>query len=130
MRRGTICAAYSRQVDLLLIDRRPLGSSLELADYGAWVRRQPLLALPGTPVWTTVQTQPSEGLRRQLLALQPGRPAADVRDRRPDAIAGLYGHFLGQPRVALPLPLAARARPIPKPAAGRWNSNCSTSNCN
>ena len=65
---------YSRQVDLLLIDRRPLGSSMELADYGAWVRRQPLLALPGTPVWTTVQTQPNEGLRRQLAALQPGRP--------------------------------------------------------
>ncbi len=78
--RPLICAprndlrAYSRKVDLLLIDRRPLGSSLELADYGAWVRRQPLLALPGTPVWTTVQTQPSEGLRRQLLALQPGCP--------------------------------------------------------
>jgi hypothetical protein len=65
---------YSRQVDLLLIDRRPLGSSLELTDYGTWVRRQPLLALPGTPVWTTVQTQPNEGLRRQLAALQPGRP--------------------------------------------------------
>ena len=57
-----------------MIDRRPLGSSLELADYGAWVRRQPLLAVPGTPVWTTVQTQPNEGLRRQLMALQPGRP--------------------------------------------------------
>ncbi len=65
---------YSRQVDLLLIDRRPLGSSMELADYGTWVRRQPLLARPGTPVWTTVQTQPNEGLRRQLAALQPGRP--------------------------------------------------------
>jgi hypothetical protein len=79
-RRPLICSprndlrGYSRQVDLLLIDRRPLGSSMELADYGAWVRRQPLLARPGTPVWTTVQTQPSEGLRRQLAALEPGRP--------------------------------------------------------
>ena len=65
---------YSRQVDLLLIDRRPLGTGMELTDYAAWVRRQPLLARPGTPVWTTVQTQPSEGLRRQLAALAPGRP--------------------------------------------------------
>ena len=54
---------YSRPADLLLIDRRPLGTSLELADYAAWVRRQPLLASLGTPVWTTVQTQPNEALR-------------------------------------------------------------------
>jgi hypothetical protein len=79
-RRPLICSArnelrgYSRQVDLLLIDRRPLGTSMELADYASWVRRQPLLARPGTPVWTTVQTQPNEGLRRQLAALSPGRP--------------------------------------------------------
>ena len=64
---------YSRHVDLLLIDRRPLGTSMEMNDYGVWVRRQPLLARPGTPVWTTIQTQPSEGLQRQLAALEPGR---------------------------------------------------------
>ena len=64
---------YSRYVDLLLIDRRPLGTSLEMPDYGAWVRRQPLLARPGTPAWTTVQTQPNEALRRQLVALEPRR---------------------------------------------------------
>jgi hypothetical protein len=62
---------YSRHVDLLVIDRRPLGTSLEMPDYGVWVRRQPLLARPGTPVWTTIQTQPGEGLRRQLAALAP-----------------------------------------------------------
>jgi hypothetical protein len=78
--RPLICApisnlrGYSRYVDLLLIDRRPLGTSLEMPDYGEWVRRQPLLARPGTPVWTTVQTQPNEALRRQLVALEPGRP--------------------------------------------------------
>ena len=49
-----------------------MGTSLELADYAAWVRRQPLLASLGTPVWTTVQTQPNEALREQLLALEPG----------------------------------------------------------
>ena len=59
---------------ILLIDRRPLGTGVELTDYAAWVRRQPLLARLGTPVWTTVQTQPSEGLCRQLAALAPGKP--------------------------------------------------------
>jgi hypothetical protein len=63
---------YSRHANLLLIDRRPLGTSLEMPDYGVWVRREPLLARPGTPVWTTIQTQPGEGLRRQLAALAPG----------------------------------------------------------
>jgi len=57
---------------VLLVDRRPLGSSMELADYGTWVRRQPLLAQPGTPVWTTVQTQPNESIRQQIAALEPG----------------------------------------------------------
>ena len=65
---------YSRPANLLLIDRRPLGTSLELAGYAAWVRRQPLLASLGTPVWTTVQTQPNEALRQQLVALDPGVP--------------------------------------------------------
>lgn len=64
--------AYSRAADVLLIDRRPLGTSLQMTDYAMWVRRQPLLASPGTPVWTTVQTQPNEALRRQLLVLEPG----------------------------------------------------------
>ena len=49
-----------------------------MPDYGTWVRRQPLLALPGTPVWTTVQTQAGEGLRRQFAALTPGQPPPTV----------------------------------------------------
>jgi hypothetical protein len=65
---------YSRVVNLLLSDRRPLGTSLEMPDYGIWIRRQPLLALPGTPIWATIQTQLGETLRRQLAALLPGRP--------------------------------------------------------
>ena len=69
---------YSRFINLLLIDRRPLGTSLEMPDYGTWVRRQPLLALPGTPVWTTVQTQTGEGLRRQFAALTPGQAPPTV----------------------------------------------------
>ena len=65
---------YSRHTDLLLTDRQPLGTSLELTDYGNWIRRGPRLARPGTPIWTTVQTQPAEALRQQLSALEPGRP--------------------------------------------------------
>jgi len=62
---------FSRHTDLLLLGRRPLGSSLELNDYAEWIRRQPRLALPGTPVWTLVQTEPSEELQRQLAAVDP-----------------------------------------------------------
>jgi len=79
-KRPLICHArielrgYSRAADLLLLDRRPLCTSMEFADYTAWVRRQPLLASPGTPAWTTVQTQLSESLRGQLAALNPNVP--------------------------------------------------------
>jgi hypothetical protein len=82
--RPLICApsnnlrGYSRQVDFLLIDRRPLGTSLEMSNYGNWVLRQPLMALPGTPLWTTVQTQAGEGLRRQLAALAAGQPPTSM----------------------------------------------------
>ena len=40
--------------------------------YATWVRRQPLLARAGTPIWTTVQTQVNEALRQQIIALEPG----------------------------------------------------------
>ena len=95
--------SYSRDiVNLLLIDRRPLGTSLEMPDYGNWVRRQPLLALPGTPIWTTVQTQAGEGLRRQFAALSAGPGAAHGRRLRADPAAGLHGHLLRKPRPAVP----------------------------
>lgn len=61
--RPIICAPdtelrpFSRQVDLLELSRLPLGSSLELADYGEWLHSRSSLARPGTPFWTTVQTQ-------------------------------------------------------------------------
>ncbi len=78
-RRPIVCGVvgelrgFSRHVDVLLLDRRPLGTSLELRDYGHWLQRQPRLARPGTPVWTTVQTQPSPALYEQLAAMDPGR---------------------------------------------------------
>lgn len=64
----------SRCVDLLLIDRRPVGTSLELSDYRPWIAGQKLLARPGTPIWTTVQTQPAPALRQQLAALSSHEP--------------------------------------------------------
>ncbi len=65
---------FSGVTDLLLADRRPLGTSLDLADYGQWLRKQLLLARASTSIWATVQTQPSEALRRQLAALEPATP--------------------------------------------------------
>ena len=66
---------YSRYVDLLLFGRQPAGSSLELIDYATWLRGRPLLARPGTPLWTTVQTQLSMSVGESLYALDPQRPA-------------------------------------------------------
>jgi hypothetical protein len=51
------CRAYSRHVDILRPSRRPLGTTLELTDYAVWLRERPRLARPGTPIWTSVQTQ-------------------------------------------------------------------------
>ena len=65
--------AFSRACDVLLLDRRPLSSSLELSNYAAWIAQQPRLARPGTPVWTTVQTQLPAVVRQQLALLDPGR---------------------------------------------------------
>lgn len=61
--------AYSRHLDMLLSGREPIGSSLELTSYANWIRGRQTLARPGTPFWTTVQTQLSPGLAEQLRAL-------------------------------------------------------------
>ncbi|NUQ64025.1 MAG: hypothetical protein HUU20_16230 [Pirellulales bacterium] len=66
--------AYSRPADVLLIGRSPLGSSLELADYGTWIRERPRVARPGTTIWTTIQTQPCAALRRQWGGLRCDGP--------------------------------------------------------
>lgn len=60
--------------DLLLIGRSPLGTSLDLADYGTWVRERPRLIRAGTPIWTTVQTQPARSLLDQWTVLSRGEP--------------------------------------------------------
>jgi len=65
---------FSRYVDVLLLGRPVLGSGLELTDFGRWLRERPRLARPGTPIWTTVQTQPSPSLAVQWAALASGEP--------------------------------------------------------
>jgi hypothetical protein len=69
--------AYSRMAEgsmIILIGRDVVGTSLELADYGKWLRERPRLARPGTPWWTTVETQLAPSLREQLAALNSGSP--------------------------------------------------------
>ena len=78
-RRPLICGpqtdlrAFSRQVDLLLLGRSPLLGSLELTDYGKWIRTRPWLASPGKATWSTVQTQPADSLSRQWSVLGGGK---------------------------------------------------------
>jgi hypothetical protein len=65
---------YSRYADVLLVGRRPLGSSQELNEYGMWLRSRAQLARPGTPVWSTLATQPTSSLVEQLALLSNGQP--------------------------------------------------------
>ena len=65
--------SYSRHLNVLLFGRQPLGTSLELSDYGTWVRGRPLLARPGTPIWTTIQTQLSPAVEQQIRSLDSSR---------------------------------------------------------
>ena len=69
---------FSRQVDLLQLSRLPLGTSLELPDYGAWLRSRPSLARPGTPFWTAVQTQLWPITREQQLLVGGAAAPAEV----------------------------------------------------
>ena len=65
---------YSRVTGLLLLGRQVLGASMEMSDYAAWLRSRQLLAEPGTPIWSVVQTQLPAALAEPLGALFPGRP--------------------------------------------------------
>jgi hypothetical protein len=70
---------YSRELrDLLSVYRFPLATSLQLTDYGTWLRERPRLARPGTPVWTVVQTQPAASMRAQWAALGAANAAGGL----------------------------------------------------
>jgi hypothetical protein len=64
---------YSRVIDILLIDRPVLGTSLELADYARYVSDRPQLARPGTPFWAAVDLDLEPRLVRQIEAVAGGR---------------------------------------------------------
>jgi hypothetical protein len=75
LRRPLVCnaeeesLAYSRQVDVLTDSRFPLGTSLELKDYGVWLAQRPRLARPGTPLWAVVQTEAAPSVVEQVATL-------------------------------------------------------------
>jgi len=66
-----ICSAengtrdYSRLVDILLIGRNAILSSLELDEYDAWLKTKNGWARAGTPTWCTIQTQPTTSMVNQ-----------------------------------------------------------------
>jgi len=68
--------SYSRLADVLLLRRLPLGSGLSLEGYGEWLQQRHTLARPGTPIWATIQTEPSAQLLDQWEALGLGPPAS------------------------------------------------------
>lgn len=63
---------YSCSVDLLLLGRRPLGTSLELSDYIGWLEGRQQLVRPGTPSWVRIQTEVDPSIQNQLAALTGG----------------------------------------------------------
>jgi hypothetical protein len=66
--------AYTRPPIHLLVARRDvLGTSFQLSQYIAWLRERAQLAMPGTTLWATIQTQPPAPLVEQIALLSPGQ---------------------------------------------------------
>jgi hypothetical protein len=87
LRRPLVCSAeedllaFSRQVDVLSSYRLPLQSTLQLKDYGDWIRNRPRLVRLGTPLWTVVQTEAAPAVTEQAAALsgkQAPEPLVDA----------------------------------------------------
>jgi hypothetical protein len=72
-RRPLICTArsgvweYSRIVDVLLMESKPLLSSLDFNELAVWQNAYPALARPDTPFWTTIQTDITPKLANQWI---------------------------------------------------------------
>jgi len=67
---------YSRLANVLLLKGAPLGSGLSLDGYGRWVVQHHSLARQGTPIWTTIQTEPATELFDQWAAIGLGAPTS------------------------------------------------------
>ena len=112
-RRPLVCSAssellaFSRKVDVLLLDRMPLGTSFEITAYRNWLLERPRLALPNTHIWATIQTEPAAEQVQQVMALSAGRaPPLGVGNEGPRLLvfsalaAGVRGvYFASQSRL-------------------------------
>jgi hypothetical protein len=70
--------AYTRPpIHVLLARRDAIGTSLPLKQYSGWLRGRAQLALTGTILWASIQTQPTPQLLEQLaiFARTPSLPA-------------------------------------------------------
>lgn len=67
---------YSRLANVLLLRGPPLGSGLSLEGYGKWLEQHHSLTRPGTPIWTTIQTEPATQTLDQWEAIGLGAPAS------------------------------------------------------
>ncbi|MEX2113249.1 MAG: hypothetical protein WD845_08695, partial [Pirellulales bacterium] len=67
---------YSRPpIHVLVARREVLGTSLELNPYITWLRQRAQLAMPGTILWATIQSEPPAKLLEQIAVLSSGRDA-------------------------------------------------------
>ncbi|GHT25988.1 hypothetical protein FACS18942_02450 [Planctomycetales bacterium] len=70
-RRPLLCTArsgvreYSRTMNILMMDRQPLASSLDFFELEKWMSGYPELARPDTPFWCTIQTDVDPHLSEQ-----------------------------------------------------------------
>ena len=62
----------SRISDVVLVGRAVVGTELTIREHTAWLAQRQRLARPGTPLWTTLETQPSPTQRLQMTALSTG----------------------------------------------------------
>ncbi|MGD9721825.1 MAG: hypothetical protein AB7O59_11105 [Pirellulales bacterium] len=70
----TKLTAYTRPpINVLVARRDVLGTGLQFGQYTAWLRQRSQLALPGTILWATIQTQPAPRLVEQMSLLSGGR---------------------------------------------------------
>ena len=54
-----------QEIDLLLLRRGPMLTSLDMLDYGRWLKNYQNLGTLGFPYWNTIQTQPDEQMLAQ-----------------------------------------------------------------
>jgi hypothetical protein len=62
---------YCRHVEMIIHRRAPLGTSLEIEQYRAWLAERQRQAPPGVAHWAAVQTEPLDAIVNQVQALRP-----------------------------------------------------------